>query len=299
LINYRCTLRPLRQLYGRTPAREFTPLKLKAVRQAMIDAGLARGVINQRIGRIIHVFKWAVAHELIPPAVHHGLKAVAGLRRGRSDARETEPVKPVPDAFVDAIRPHVSRQVWAMIELQRLTGMRPGEVIIMRTCDLDTSGRVWVYTPAHSKMEHAGRPRRVYLGPRAQEILKPWLRTALEEFLFSPAEARNERYAALRAHRRSPVQPSQRDRKQRKPRRVPGGHYTANTYLNAVKRACARAGVPAWHPNRLRHSAATLLRKEFGLDTSRVVLGHASPVVTEVYAELDEAKAVAAMERIG
>ena len=45
--------------------------------------------------------------------------------------------------------------------------------------------------------------------------------------------------------------------------------------------------------------AATRLRKEFGLDVARAVLGHSSPVVTEVYAELDGAKAAEAMERAG
>ena len=95
----------------------------------MIDSGLARTTINQRVGRIVRLFKWAVENELVPPGVHHGLKAVAGLQKGRSEARETEPVRPVPDAPVEAIRPHVARQVWAMIELQRLTGMRPGEVV--------------------------------------------------------------------------------------------------------------------------------------------------------------------------
>ena len=34
-------------------------------------------------------------------------------------------------------------------------------------------------------------------------------------------------------------------------------------------------------------------------DVARAVLGHSSPVVTEVYAELDGEKAIAAMERIG
>ena len=111
------------------PAREFGPLALKAVRQAMIDAGLCRNEVNKRVRRIVRAFKWAVAEEMVPPSVHHGLKAVAGLRRGRTEARESEPVKPVPDAHVDAVRPHVARQVWAMIELQRLTGMRPGEVV--------------------------------------------------------------------------------------------------------------------------------------------------------------------------
>jgi hypothetical protein len=30
----------------------------------MIDAGLARTTINQRVGRIVRLFKWAVENEL-------------------------------------------------------------------------------------------------------------------------------------------------------------------------------------------------------------------------------------------
>ncbi len=57
LGNYRDSLRPLRRLYGTTSALEFRPMALKTVRQAMIDAGLARTTINQRIGRIVRLFK--------------------------------------------------------------------------------------------------------------------------------------------------------------------------------------------------------------------------------------------------
>ena len=64
----------------------------------MIDSGLCRTTINQRIGRIVHTFKWAVENELVPPGVYHGLKAVKGLQKGRTEAREPEPVKPVPEA---------------------------------------------------------------------------------------------------------------------------------------------------------------------------------------------------------
>jgi integrase len=67
--------------------------------------------------------------------------------------------------------------------------MRPGEVIALRTCDLDTTGRIWCYMPASHKTEHHDRPRMIYLGPQAQEVLRPWLRTALQEFLFQPREA--------------------------------------------------------------------------------------------------------------
>ena len=82
-------LRPLRQLYGHSSARGFGPRALKAVRQHMSDRSLSRCLINRRVGRIKRVFKWAVAEELIPPSVYHGLQAVAGLRYGRTEARET------------------------------------------------------------------------------------------------------------------------------------------------------------------------------------------------------------------
>lgn len=296
--NIRLALRPLRQLYGLTPAREFGPLRLKAVRQAMIDSGLCRNEVNRRVRLIVRAFKWAVGEEMVPPSVHHGLRAVPGLRRGRVDVRESEPVKPVPDAFVDAVRPFVSRQIWAMIQLQRLSGMRPGEVCIMRTIDVDTSGRVWVFTPESHKTEHHDRERRIYLGPAAQEILRPWFRPELNAYLFQPQEAIAEHRAERRRNRKTRVQPSQLVRRKRNPKRVLGDHYNARRYGHAVARACDRANFPHWHPNQLRHNAATRLRKEFGLDVARVILGHSSPVVTEVYAEVDRDKAISVMERV-
>lgn len=96
-------IRPLRQLYGNTKASEFGPKALKAVRQYMIDEGLCRGVVNRRVGRIKRVFKWAVAEEMVPPSVFHGLQAVSGLIFGRSSARETELIRPVPDLYVAAV----------------------------------------------------------------------------------------------------------------------------------------------------------------------------------------------------
>jgi integrase len=307
--NIRLALRSLRQVYGHTAAREFGPRRLKAVRQAMVDAGLCRNEVNKRTGRIVRLFKWAVGEEMVPPSVHHGLKAVPGLRRGRADVRESEPVKPVPDAFVDAVRPHVSRQVWAMVQLQRLSGMRPGEVVLMRTIDVDTSGRVWIYTPESHKTEHHGRERRIHLGPAAQEILRPWLRPELAAYLFQPREAEAERRAEQRRNRASRVQPSQQYRRKRRPKKAPGRKYDVGSYRQAIGYGIDKANwaireaggdeIPAWHPHQLRHNAATRLRREFGLDVARAVLGHASPVVTEVYAELDAAKSAEAMERVG
>lgn len=168
--NIRVALKPLRRLYGSTPAGEFGPKKLKTVRQQMIENGLSRGVINNRMGRIKRLFKWAVAEELVPPGVYHGLQAVTGLSFGRTKARETEPIKPIPDLYVAVVLPFVSPHVAAMIKVQRLSGMRPGEVTVMRPCDIDTSGEVWIYEPSDHKNRWRGHRKEIPLGPEAQRI---------------------------------------------------------------------------------------------------------------------------------
>jgi len=268
VANIKLALRQLRKLYAHSPAGDFGPLALKAVRGAMIADKLCRTEVNKRVRHITRMYRWATENEMVPPSVHHGLKAVAGLKRGRSEARESPPVKPVPDAFVDALRGYLPPQVWAMVELQRLTGMRPGEVTIMRAADLETSGVVWAYIPATHKTEHHGKSRTIYLGPKAQEVVKMWIRTDLSAYLFSPREVLEEHMAARRASRRTPMTPTHASRQRVKARkRPPGEHYTSESYARVIAAGCKRAKVPHWHPHQLRHNAATQLRKEFGLES--------------------------------
>lgn len=54
-----------------------------------------------------------------------------------------------------------------------------------------------------------------------------------------------------------------------------------------------------WYAHQLRHSFATLVRRQFGLDAARAVLGHSSPIVTEVYAEIDRSKAAEVVQKLG
>ncbi len=94
--------------------------------------------------------------------------------------------------------------------------------------------------------------------------------------------------------------PSQRKRRpKRSPKRPKRDHYDAASYRRCIRRACELAGVPKWHPHQLRHNAATRLRRQFGIEAARVVLGHRSAAVTEIYAEVDRAKAAEIMARIG
>ena len=305
----RLAIRPVRIRYRSLPARDFGPLKLKAIRQEFINKDLVRGQINKRVRRIIRMFRWAVAEELLPVAVHQALKTVEGLRKGRADVRESKSVKPVPDAWIDPVLPYLNRQVRAMVELQRLTGMRPGEVTTMRTGDILMAGGIWEYPPGSHKTDHLDRERAIQIGPRAQEILRPWLRTNLEECLFQPREAEAERRSIQRAARKTRVQPSQVNRSKPRPRKRPGDCYDAASYRRAIVMAIGKANadraktkeppIPRWHPHQIRHTLGTAVRREFGLDAARAVLGHSTPVVTEIYAELDRAKAAEVMGKIG
>src|SRR5262249_14305127 len=141
-----------------------------------------------------------------------------------------------------AVLPYTSRQVRAMIELQRHSAMRPGEVISMRTADVDNSDRTWWYRPAAHKLEHHGLDRRVPLDPRARQILYPWIRHHQPEaYFFQPREAEAERRANLRAGRQSKVQPIQVNRRRKRPKRGPGEVYSDDTFKNAIHYAVRKA----------------------------------------------------------
>ncbi len=321
------SFKPMAELYGMISVDNFGPTALKAVRQRMVDQGLCRSLVNRRVNRIRRIFKWGVENELVRSATLEALRAIAPLKRGRCSARESDPVKPVPEILVNAIEPFVSRQVWAMIQLQLLTAMRPGEVIQMRRRDIDTSGTVWKYRPESHKTEHHGHERCIYLGPQAQKFVMPFLNRADDDFLFSPLEADKERRDKLTVARKTPLSCGNRPGTHcaRQPKRKPGICYDVNSYRRAINYGCDRAfpwpkhagrGLDQltpeeraelkawrkahhWHPHQLRHNAATNLRKEFGIEAARLILGHKSVTVTEIYAELDHQKAADIIFKVG
>jgi len=213
---------------------------------------------------------------------------------------EADPIKPVPDEHIKAIESRVNRFVWGMIKLQLATGMRPGEVRLMRIGDIDMSGEVWEYRPQEHKTEHHGRQRLIFIGPKGQEIMKPFLVADPERYLFSPQAAERERSEERRANRNTPMTPSQAARSEKADRRrKPGKSYTVTSYGRAIHNACDAAGIKVWSPNQLRHNAATELRKKYDIETVRTILGHATGFTTEVYAELDFAKARSVIGRVG
>ena len=191
-----------------------------------------------------------------------------------------------------------------MVRLQQLTGMRSGELVRLRAADVETGGGVWLYRPAGHKTAHHGHARLIPIGPEAQRVLRPLLGPDPQAFAFSPARARAERNAAKRAARMTKVQPSQACRTKGGPAKAPRERYDTGTYYRAVDYAIRRArkagvAVADWHPHQLRHSAATRIRRERGLDAARAVLGHRSLAVADTYAEIDLSLAAAVAAELG
>jgi integrase len=239
-------VRVVRELYGSTQAADFGPLKLAAVREAMIDCGWSRTTINCRVAKVRQMFKWGVAHEMVPPTTLEALKAVVGLEKGRSEAKEPAPVPPVAEADVNAVLAHVAKPLADMIRVQFLCACRPGEIVLLSPCDVDRSSDTWEFVPASHKTEHRDRGRWVHFGPRAQAILSPYLdNRPADAYCFSPAEAKAARLADRYAARKTPLSCGNRPGTNRvaSRRRPPADRYTTTSYRRAVSRACKAAGL--------------------------------------------------------
>ncbi len=299
LGNIKAALRPLRALYGDTPARNFGPLSLRAVRDRMIADGLMRTTVNNRINRVRRAFRWAASVELVPVSVVQALGTVAGLQKGRTTAEEPEPVAPVPIDHVERTLPFLSRPVAALVRLQLLTGMRPGEACAIRGRDLTPGEEAWTYRPGSHKTAWRGKVREIAIGPKALEVIREFRKDDPDAYLFDPREAVAGHHAAREASRKSKPTPSEVARRVPKPGANHSRRYSRASFRNAVLRACEKAGVPVWSPNQLRHTAATMIRAKYGLEAAQAVLGHARADVTQVYAERDLSRAVEVMREVG
>jgi integrase len=297
----RAALRIVRKLYGRTPAEQFGPLALKTCREQMIAQDWCRTHINKQVERVKRTFKWAAENEMVPGSVCEALACVAGLKRGRCKAREGRKVKPISDADISTTIEHLPEVVADMVQLQRLTGARPGEICSIRPGDINRSGDVWEYVPESHKTEHHDRPRVIFIGPKGQRILLPYLLRAADTYCFSPREAEKRRRELQHEARKVPVSCGNRPGSNRKvkPIRTAGEKYDRNSYARAIRRASVAAKVEPWSPHRLRHTFATEVRKMYGLEAVQVCLGHAAAQVSEIYAERDFAKAANIARQIG
>ena len=325
----RVAIRPVLELYGSIPASDFTALKLRAVRDRWIAEGLARKHINAKVSRVIRTWKWGVERELVPVSTWQSLKSVAGLKHGRSTAKETAPVEAVSEEVFRATLPHLQPPVAAMLEVLWYTGARSGEIRNIRTGDIVRDSSPWQYVPERHKNSHRGHKRVIFFGPRARQVLEPFLDDANPEaFIFSPKKsiqalkdssknpARTDRQRQRSAERKRKEAAEARRHKSGKslPKssRRPGNHYPRHSLTNAVRRACSKHKIPHWHPHQLRHACKDRLEEAAGIETfnaltgvataseaTQATLGHSSKKMTSRYGSTSFGLAAITMEKYG
>jgi integrase len=284
------------------PAAAFGPKMLKRMQEMLVMEGRPRVTVNRTVKTLRRLFKWAAAEELVPVEVWRSLEAVAPLQKGRTDAPEVPKVEEVPDAVVEATLPHLTRIVAVMVQVQRLTGARPGEVCLMRPADIDRRSDIWIFTPEHWKCEWRddGELRQLAIGPECQKLLMPFLLRHSKAYCFSPAEALKEHNEARREARETKLWPSHANR-QLKGRggRPASEQYDTTAYRRAIHRACERAGIERWSPNQLRHLRAGEIKERLGIEVAGAVLGHRHLSTTEVYADRKLRQSIEAARLLG
>lgn len=265
----RCALEAVLRLHADTPADQFGPAAYKEVRADLVRRGLSRATVKGYLHRVKQMYRWAAEEEILPAEHWHALRAVRPSRAADA-GRATPPVLPPGPGVVEATLPFLSHHWHDLVAVQRLTGMRPGEVCRMRVDEVDRSGPVWYYRPGRHKMTYAGHDRVVRIGPQAQAILGPRLDAAPRHGGWAFPAPRN---------RTRPVDPK--------------------SYGTAILTACRRAGLPPWHAHQLRHETATRLRAARGPEVAQAQLGHARINQTERYAQQHGEAADRAIAELG
>jgi len=204
------------ELYGELAVNEFSPKKLKIVRNQMVVAGtLCRNQINRYTGFIKRIFAWGVEEEVVQSDVIHALRVVKGLKHGAPGTFDHPAREAVPDEVIAATLPFLAPTVSAMVQVQRLTGCRPGEIFRMRVGDIDRNrgNGLWYYVPGSYKTEKFVGKIEFPLGKPEQELIAPYLiGKKSEAAVFSPRTTTKERATQARENRKSKLTPSQRER---------------------------------------------------------------------------------------
>lgn len=172
-------MRPVCELFTSTPARNFTPLMLKATQKKYVEAGWSRGFVNASTNRVRRIWKWAVSEGLVPVTTWQALQAVPGLKAGHTTAPDRKRREAVSDEHIEAVRAHLlmkrgkRRELYRdWFDLLRATGARPSELSDLKMADIDTSGEVWVADLSDHKNAHRGLSRKLFFGPQSQMILR-------------------------------------------------------------------------------------------------------------------------------
>ena len=213
ILHFRYTIGYLIGIYGDLFVNDFSPKKLKTVRSRMVETGrLCRKTVNDYTRRIVQMFSWGCEEEYVDPTVVGALREVKSLRKGEPGTFDNPPRREVSDAVVQRTLPFMSPTVAAMVQIQRMTGMRPSELCAMTVEDIDKKREVglWHYVPKSQKTEQYIGQEPIPLGKPEQELLAPYLEGKKPgAAVFSPRTAMAEWHVERQKNRKTKLSPMQ------------------------------------------------------------------------------------------
>ena len=248
----------------------ITDSTLDALRPAEVRTWLltqtrqhTRQTANYRLQVFKQMLTWSIEQELTPPEASASLRLIRPIPAERGGSREQQRKLPVTWDTVTTTMQHCRPDVADMLEVMWHTGARPQEICDMQRSEITEAedGTTAVYQPTRHKTSYRQRPRIILLGPAAWACL--------------------------------------RHRWQRTPGSFLWGIRTTNGLQITLNRIFRRHNLPHWTIGQIRHSAATRFASQAGVETARILLGHASVKTTEIYAEPDMTRACQAITQLG
>lgn len=251
--------------YGDMSAASYSSKLLRQWLQGLGEEHrLARSTINGYLSCVRKVIEWGALNDYIPESVHISVSLVKPLKQGETAAVEHGRRETVDFEVVEQTLEHLYEPAVTVIRILMRTGARPGEVCKMSLSELDTTTYpgVWVYSPTHHKNARRGKERHIILHAPEQKLLTAYIK---REKIKSGYIFRAPR---PQAHKPAPC-------------------YTSQMLQASVKRVCRAYNIPYWSPYQIRHSVASQMAREYGVETTRALLGHTSITTTDIYIHRD------------
>lgn len=264
---------------------ELKPNRIELWRKDLnINKKVCRNTINKKVNTVKQMIHYAVTRELEPAQLLYSVSAIKPIKKGQGNFVDYNAVEPAQWSTVKKILPYLPSMICDMLLIMKHTGARPGEVRLIRPCDIDRSDpQAWVFYPNRHKTQRHGIKRKIIFNVETQRILAKYLVRDKTAYCFPPCKKNN---------------------------RTVGLHYTTGSFARVITRAVtsynnAHPKAPIrFHANQLRHAFATKVCLEHGLEVARCAMGHTTTQMTKRYArtsveieELNNAKR--AVKRIG
>lgn len=250
-------LESFRDSFGAVPIRNLTKAHLTSYRNAqerlVAQAKMMPRNANRRLARLREFIIWAIQLGHLPETLgwtaDHLPKVERHLHHDVIQAR-SHSKRAVTWEEVNAVAEVCSDVYSAMLKVHRMIGCRPGELCAMDSREIEVQGEWWKWSPRKTKTAHHGHKTVYWIGPEAQEILKPWVNSG----------------------------------------KVWPNEPTTMNYLEAVESACKRTGVARFTPHELRHAVATERANDpsIPLAAASRSIGHVRVTSLQPYVHEDE-----------